>query len=567
MSLAIAPDIVLSSSRRQGWWREWESVVLIALVIGAYFARIGDLSIRGEESRWATVAMEIMRTGDWVVPRQQGEPYCSRPPLGNWLIAATSLVRGKCDVVAVRLPSVTAVLALTLLVYAFGRTFMSRLGAFTAGLAIASMGEVLQMGRLAESDIVFALLVSGAWIVWLWGDRARWPAAVTWVAGYSLAALAALQKGPQGPICFCGAVGLYLVVRGDWRRLITRAHGLGLLAFATIVGIWQVPYTLSAGWHATARIWLNDSTSRFEQFPPAAVVRHLLTYPLEVLGCTAPWSFLLFAYASRRFRASIGPATPVAQFLAVAGVVGFVPCWIAPTAMTRYVIPLYPGLALLAGLVVDRATVGEFEPYFRTVCTMAGRAFITLILAAPVVLALAPLVPSPVVQAYAPSWQTLLGYVCGAAATAGALAWGVRRGRRGVGIALASIATFVAATYATVILDGMIRRSEETAAAVAHIKAAIPPGERLVSFDPVHHLFAYHFGDAIELRGEPDMDQDRDLTWFCYSADGEERLTLPFDNEIVAVIPVLRNRQPVPKDVVVVGRRLNRPADERAARK
>src|SRR5207248_6315715 len=121
-------------AHQKKWWRrlEWQALLLTGIVAAIYFVRLGDMSVRGEESRWATVAMEMMRTGDWVVPRQQGEAYCSRPPLGNWLIAGTSLIRGQCDAVAVRLPSVTAVLALTVLVYAFGRTFMSRLGAFAA---------------------------------------------------------------------------------------------------------------------------------------------------------------------------------------------------------------------------------------------------------------------------------------------------------------------------------------------------------------------------------------------------------------------------------------------------
>src|SRR5438034_3693528 len=71
-------------------WFEWEVVVLALLVFGAYVLRITDLSIRGEESRWATIAVEMIHTGDWIVPRQQGEPFLSRPPLGSWLIAGAS---------------------------------------------------------------------------------------------------------------------------------------------------------------------------------------------------------------------------------------------------------------------------------------------------------------------------------------------------------------------------------------------------------------------------------------------------------------------------------------------
>src|ERR1051326_6223133 len=84
--------------------------ILIALVVACYGVRIADLSIRGEESRWATVAMEMQRTGDWVVPRQPGVPFLSRPPMGSWLIALAAHLPEEFDALAMRLPSVLAVL-------------------------------------------------------------------------------------------------------------------------------------------------------------------------------------------------------------------------------------------------------------------------------------------------------------------------------------------------------------------------------------------------------------------------------------------------------------------------
>ncbi|HEY1376077.1 MAG TPA: glycosyltransferase family 39 protein [Gemmataceae bacterium] len=550
----ISPSRDIPSPGR--WWREWEVVALAALAFGAYFLRAADLTIRGEESRWATVAMEMIRTGDWVVPRQQGEPFLSRPPLGNWLIAVTTLLRGRCDALAVRLPSVTAVLLTTVLLYAYGRTIMGRTGAFAAGLAFASMGEVLQMGRVAESDIVFASLLSAAWVFWIWGERAAWPAAATWAAGYGLTALAALQKGPQAPVYFAGAVGVYLVARGEWRRLLTAAHGVGLLVFAGVIGAWQVPFLLAEGWEATYRIWLSDSAGRFQQLPPLAVAAHMVTYPIEDLGCTAPWSLLLFAYLSRRFRRGLGAARPVAGFLAACTVLGFLPCWVSPGGMTRYVIPLYPGLALLAGLVIDRAANVIRSPRLQRGWTLGWRSVAAVMAVAPLALAVIRLLPLPVVQAYAPPLATLPAYTLAMWAAAAGVAWGVGRGGRQVAIAAAAVAAFMAGGYATVVVDGMIRRSEDTAAAVDRVKALMPPGTRLVSFAPAHHLFAYYFGEPIELRGLPEADRDRDVMWFCYMARDDCRMPMPFPSEVVAVIPVDRNRQQVPRDIVVVGRRL-----------
>src|SRR5262245_7560651 len=110
----------------------FDVAILVAFVLACYGLRLGKLSIRGEESRWATVAMEMRRTGDGIVPRQQGEPFLSRPPMGSWLIAAAATARGEFDPIAVRLPSVLAVLATTLLVYGYGRSFIGSAGALAA---------------------------------------------------------------------------------------------------------------------------------------------------------------------------------------------------------------------------------------------------------------------------------------------------------------------------------------------------------------------------------------------------------------------------------------------------
>ena len=79
-----------------------EVIMLLALVAAGYFVRMGELSVRAEEPRWSQVAYEIQQRGDWIVPREQGEPFLSRPPLHSWLVAASTNLFGtrsawRCD--------------------------------------------------------------------------------------------------------------------------------------------------------------------------------------------------------------------------------------------------------------------------------------------------------------------------------------------------------------------------------------------------------------------------------------------------------------------------------------
>src|SRR5689334_765050 len=115
------------------WWLEPELAILLLFVVSAYFTRMTDLTIRGEESRRGLIAREMLESGDWIVPRCQGEPLFSRPPLQNWLIAGLALIRGDVDAVALRLPSDVALLLTVVLIYGYSRSFLSKLGSLTAG--------------------------------------------------------------------------------------------------------------------------------------------------------------------------------------------------------------------------------------------------------------------------------------------------------------------------------------------------------------------------------------------------------------------------------------------------
>ncbi len=146
--------------------RKWQLLALVLLVAVIYFPRLSLLPVRGEETRWAEGADHMIASGDWVVPRQQERVYVDRPPLGSWSMAAVGLVRGTIDVVAIRLPSVLAILLTSIITYLYARTFLTPTGALAAGAAYASLLQVLEIGRLGENEASYALLLSGAMLAW-----------------------------------------------------------------------------------------------------------------------------------------------------------------------------------------------------------------------------------------------------------------------------------------------------------------------------------------------------------------------------------------------------------------
>ena len=47
-----------------------------------------------EEGRYVGVAWEMLRSGDWIVPTQNGLPFFHKPPLFYWLTAASMQLFG-----------------------------------------------------------------------------------------------------------------------------------------------------------------------------------------------------------------------------------------------------------------------------------------------------------------------------------------------------------------------------------------------------------------------------------------------------------------------------------------
>ena len=339
---------------RSKWWLEIELALVVLLAAAAYFSRMTDLTVRGEESRRGLIAQEMLRTNDWIVPRCQGIPLFSRPPLQNWLIALVGLIRGEVDRFALRFPSDCAIVLTVILIYGYSRTFLTRLGSLAAAAAYVSTVQVLELGRMGETDALFALFLSGSLLVWHTCQSRGQSPYKTWCLGYLLAALAMLTKGPQAPVYFVGGVGAYLVCTRQWRFAFSRAHAAGIATYCFVFGAWEIPFALALGAEGAGQMYVNDVGHRFLDASWILFSRHLLEFPVELVACLLPWSGLLIVWCNRRFRATLGQARPHAIFLTLCLLIALPTVWLPPGSKPRYLVCLYPCVAILVGIIADR---------------------------------------------------------------------------------------------------------------------------------------------------------------------------------------------------------------------
>src|ERR1700686_401972 len=67
------------------------ALILLALALAILW--FGQLELRhlvpSDEGRYAEMAREMLRTGDWITPRYNGYKYFEKPPLQTWANALT----------------------------------------------------------------------------------------------------------------------------------------------------------------------------------------------------------------------------------------------------------------------------------------------------------------------------------------------------------------------------------------------------------------------------------------------------------------------------------------------
>ncbi len=545
-------------------------LVLGLLVVGIYFTRLTYTPVCGEESRWATAAREMIASGDWIVPRQQGTIFPERPPLGSWAMAVVGLAVGEVDLLAIRLPSACATLLLTWLIYAYARTWTSRLTSFAAAVVYATFGQVLPLGRFGESEALFTLLLGGALLVWHAGYLSGRSPAATWSAGYTLAGLGALVKGPQAPVYFVAVCGIYLALNRQWRWLFCRGHALGALCFAAVVGVWMVPFCWS-NLYATDDIWAGLARDRFTT---DGLLRHLVTFPFETFGCLLPWSPLLVLFVRPAVRRAIFTQHPQAWFLVVAIVVTYPSVWVAAYARGRYFMPLYPCVAMLIALVVEHCTAAAADTSARLFWRRYQRGLGIVGAAAGALMVVAYGLPLDALRSVQQSLAESIGFALAAAVAAAAMFW-TSRDERGLRPqwALAIVATFVGLAYTGLVLDARRLAGNDLEPVLADIKDQMPNPEGMVSLGRVYHRFAYSYSQPIRQVPWPHEagELPADAEYFCYdlrpgyfdppargAGDGQVHAgttaPLPFEWEKVTEIGCDPVKRKSPHTTVVIGR-------------
>jgi len=194
-----------------------------------------------DEPRFALVAQDMLRSGDWWIPRIGGDLYADKPPFFFWLLATAIAATGSLRI-GFLLPSLLAGIGTTLLVYDLVRRARGREAALCGGFVLLLTFQFSWQMRHAQIDGVLCFLTTlslyGLLRHVLLGPAPRW-----FIAGWAAAGLGVITKG-VGFLPLLALVPFAVVARRGWPVPVRGVAGLslaGVLAMLVAIGLWFVP--------------------------------------------------------------------------------------------------------------------------------------------------------------------------------------------------------------------------------------------------------------------------------------------------------------------------------------
>lgn len=528
---------------------------LLVLLFGVlYLVGLGSYGlIDRDEAAYAEVTREMLARGDLLVPHYNGEEIFDKPPLLYWVQAVGFRVFGEGPLGA-RIGNALAALATVLGLFAFARRPLGERAAFLSALVLGSALMFVILARMTLMDmlLLLALVVSLGSLHRAIGRAPAGPAAgAGWFAVASAAAgVGMLAKGAIGLALPAAAGGVWLLVVGEWRRVLRPAWLLPGVLLALGVGTtWYllIGLTQPGGFGFMQELFVENHWHRLRQPMQGHGGPFFYYVPVVLLGFL-PWSaFLPLALARGGWRpVRHEPGRFVALF-GLLSLVSFLLFSAAATKLPHYALPVFPGAALLVGHLLSRDAreVGFGDRAWAW--TFAGTGAL-LLAAAGALLAL------PWLVARLPGWlgddvETMPGLLhpfsagavpaLGAAvAVAGAAALGWAWRRRQPRAAANGLAATALALWALLILAGLPRFDAHYLASLERLSRAA--GRLTTADEPVLLL---------DLRHRPSVQfYSQRRTSYVRLSDGGPRLFGGPDPHIVIttdlVLPRLEGRGP-----------------------
>lgn len=324
------------------------------LIIFSCFVLFFDLGGRGFQNkdylRFAETAREMMYTGDYVVPHYAGKIYLAKPPLLMWSIALPSKFYGVITPFTARIPSALCALLSVITVFLFGNhLYKNAVAGFWAGLILLSNYMFFLYSRTIKTDMMLTTFIFTTLYTFYMGytsdNRKK---RFYFILFYISVALAILTKGPLGLIIPLLIIFVYLLCKKElaFFRHMHWLMGAGILGI--IVGPWVILMCQRIGLDTVVKNAFSESAVRYSTEEYGHKQPFYFFLP-ELIKGFLPYSVFFPATFVYLFSKRVERKHGDRWWLSLWFITVFVFMSISRCKSARYILPLYPALALMIG--------------------------------------------------------------------------------------------------------------------------------------------------------------------------------------------------------------------------
>ena len=323
----------------------WKVLALIALWLCAT-AWLRPLMLP-DEGRYGSVALEMLRSGDWLTPTLNGLPFFHKPPLFYWISGAALMLTGSNELAA-RAASLVGATMGAIALYLFVRRWCGMVSARRAVIVLAVQPLFLLGAQFANLDMLVAGCITATVLALahaaLSFEAGQLDRRILWLA-YVLAALGVLAKGLIGFVLPAMIVGLWVIARRRWRSLLALLSLPGALLFLLVAAPWFV--LMQQRFDSFLHYFFV--VQHFQRFAAGGFnnVQPFWFYPAVLAGCSLPcilWSRQALTRGYWRTDGVLGDVRLL--MVLMAGCVTFF-FSLPQSKLVGYVLPAVPALAWL----------------------------------------------------------------------------------------------------------------------------------------------------------------------------------------------------------------------------
>jgi 4-amino-4-deoxy-L-arabinose transferase-like glycosyltransferase len=343
---------------------EWPTILFWGAAVVLMFTYLGANALWGAEDRWAQVAREMLRSGDYFHPRINGEPYFDKPLLSYWFIALAAAITGRLNEAIVRLPSAIAGLLALWATMNLARRLWSREEARTAGWILLTTYGFIFWARTGEADMenLAAIILA---VAWYWYRREK-PGFLSYVVFYLICFVGAQTKGLGAVVVPLVVVFPDIVAGGRWRSHLTPSSLLGhVLAMVVGLGVYMAPLvyagqTAAASGYADSGIGLAIRENIIRYIKPFDHKEKFYVYFGYLPLLLVPWT-PLFVAALWRACVYFKKMEWAGKWLALSVVLIFMFFTLSGSRRSYYILPVVPFCAILEARFLTMAREEKWD--------------------------------------------------------------------------------------------------------------------------------------------------------------------------------------------------------------